>query len=59
MTHPSDLVLRLASALALVQFPHKDWSLLADEEKGFYTQDAFDFLQACRLANIKVTDEMQ
>lgn len=54
MTPTSDLPLRIASALALVQFPHKDWTLLSDEEKGFYIQDALDFLAALRLANIEV-----
>jgi len=54
----SDLVVRLASALALTQFPHKGWPLLTDEEKGFYVQDVIEFLAACRLANIELRYEM-
>lgn len=54
----SDLVVRLSSALALTQFPHKDWSLLTNEEKGFYVQDVIEFLAACRLANIELRYEV-
>lgn len=56
MIPPSDLPQRIASALALHQFPHKAWSLMTDEEKGFYLQDTFEFLAALKLAGLTLHD---
>ncbi len=44
----------IASALALVQFPHRDWALISEEVQGHYIQDAEEFLAALSLAQLKV-----
>lgn len=46
----------IAAALALVQFPHRDWSLISDEVQGHYIQDAEEFLAALSLAQLKVVE---
>lgn len=58
MTHPSDLILSLSQALARIQFPHKEWALLTDEEKGFYIQDVLDFLAATSLAGYTLSNTL-
>ncbi len=56
---PPEIVLRIASALALVQFPHKDWTLLNDEVKGFYIKDANEILDALHYAGYTLTRKEQ
>lgn len=57
MTHHSDMVLRVASALSVLQFPHKQWSMLPDEEKGFYIQDTFEFFRALEMAGLSLVEK--
>ena len=56
---PPEIVLRIATALALVQFPHKDWNLHNDEVKGFYIKDANEILDALHYAGYTLTRKEQ
>ena len=49
MTLPSDK-LAIAKAFAKIQYPHKDWSMIADCEKTYILMDADDILRAIREA---------
>jgi hypothetical protein len=45
----------LAAALALLEFPHRDWTLLPEYTQDQYTNDIRHFLDAVELAGYTLT----